>query len=196
MEMLMFVTKIYSVLQNINTIMVFAENEMVHILEEIGDIHHRAAITALRDAKLSKQREREYASAITLLRPSYEAYVSAAGKRRLLGMLEVSRLDKINLYRKASQVALLCAVAYWLLDEQDLKLRYAQFAQGAFEQYASNTINEAQDSRDTWNRIKDSGTWSGVWARMLVGDNYGEIEKRILEERRLLGESLTKLGVA
>ena len=81
---------------------------------------YRAAKLALEDAKASNNKEREYASANTLLRPALDTFISAANRKRLLGLLEPNHVKKSEFRKKVLLVAILCTRSYSKLKEWNL----------------------------------------------------------------------------
>jgi hypothetical protein len=129
-------------MENINSILSFIEGgKIVEILEKVGDIHYKAAITAFRDRSHSSVPKREIESAITSLRPAYEAFWEAASKTSFFGWLCEPVEKRIENYTKACETALLIAICYKALREQSLTESYLNKAKTCFNKYIESVID-------------------------------------------------------
>jgi hypothetical protein len=99
----------------------FLQDDLAILLNKLGKTQYKAAIRALDDMSDSSDFERELQSAVTLLRSSYEMFISAKGTD--------TKLD-------ACGTAMTIAACYRYLNEPSLVKKYCEKAYRIFFSYS------------------------------------------------------------
>lgn len=147
MEPLIVLSIVKGVIENAQSTYAFVKEDMVSVLREIGDIHYRAAICSLQDAKKSSDPRREIESALTCLRQAFIVFKTAGEKQGFVsGLLQggfgFGRLDiRSKPHRRAYETALLIATTYYALADRKLTKDYCKKARESFARYKDERIN-------------------------------------------------------
>ena len=145
MEFLIFLGKIEGAIGDAQSALAFLNEDMVGILQEMGEVNYSAAIRALQDAKKSNNPRREIESAITSLRQAFFAFRRAGEKQGIGSWLTHGILGLFDTrskpHRRACETALLIATIYYALSNDELAKDYCQEATKSFDRYAKERID-------------------------------------------------------
>jgi hypothetical protein len=134
-----------SVVTNMDKLRKFiVQGDLAATLQRLGEVHYKAGVAALWDAKSSTDPRREVESAITCFRTAYQAYVPRRTVTDVLPQHTLRDLLTATLYpaalgvrhRNACESALLTAMCYRFLEEQTHVKVYAAAADRSFHWYA------------------------------------------------------------
>jgi hypothetical protein len=195
MDMVAFLREMLEIAKNAESVFKLLEDKklemLLTILDTVGDIHFRTAKAAFHDAKKSLSPQREFESAITSLRTAYDAFVTAGSRKGFLGLGEPTNSQRADFFEKATKSALLCAVAYHALGEQNLVQQYATKAQSTFELYGKACVARVNENLPITTSIVGA-----LYIRFnILPGRQEEARDAVERERQLLRQSLKEIGL-
>jgi hypothetical protein len=102
----------------------FVRDELIKIIESLGDVNFESAVECLRNAKRSRTPSREVAMAITHLQSAYKIFNLAAEKESKRWLPNADR--EISCRKKAFLSLLFIVICYAYLKEKSLIKTYSQ----------------------------------------------------------------------
>lgn len=97
----------------------FADDMLVIILQELGDIEYNAAIWSLKSCTQSKEPRSQIYETIGHLRTASLAFCNSARRRRIWGLLSAKPETRVRGYDSAIKSLLFIALCYRFLEESE-----------------------------------------------------------------------------
>lgn len=186
MDIMEFFESIQPVLEDWTKMSEYIKNEMAELLQKMGDVHYRAAISALEDRRKSNNPDVQTGMALNSLYEAYQFFYETAADdsvttttKNILGSYMTYGFKmppKVHAAMRACETAVLIAMCYRELKEPALVEERLNNARECFDLYEASKIKAK--------KFSGFNPLGIVIQRML--SRKGELEKALAEERKQL----------